>query len=126
MADPFGIPFLPSYNLASPGGILALLLAIGMVGICVHLAARTLAKKDDIYRAFTAATLGVLLALLAYALVPAYWIVGFLLAIVAFFVAIGVVYRAKPQAAAAVGAVAWVLWIVANFAIKYVQDHWRP
>lgn len=125
MAEVFGMPFLPAYDLHTPGGILALTVAVALVGLCVHLAARSIAKKDDAFRAFTAGTLGVLLALLAYALVPQYWIVGLLLAIVAFVAAIAVVYRAKLQVAAAVGAVTWVLWIVANLAIRYVQDHWR-
>jgi hypothetical protein len=119
------LPFLPSYDINTVGGAVALLLAMLVVGLFIHVAARGLAKKDDLNAAMAAAMSGIVLAQACYHLTPGYEIAGILLAAVAFVVAIGLFYRAKPQVAVSVGAVAWVLWILANFALKYVQDHWR-
>jgi hypothetical protein len=119
-------PFLPSYDINQAGGVLALLITILAVGACIHLAARAIIKKDDLYRAFAASVMGILLAQLAFALTAAYIIVGLLAAVVAFMLAIGVVYHAKPQGAVSVGAVTWVLWILANAGLAYVQAHWTP
>jgi uncharacterized membrane protein YgaE (UPF0421/DUF939 family) len=127
MSELFGLPFLPGYDLAHPGGVVALLLTILAVGFFIHLAARSLIKKDDVHRALVASTLGILLAQLAFTLVGSdYWIVGLLLAVLAFMLSIGAVYRAKAQAAVSVGAVTWVLWILAGLALAYAQAHWHP
>jgi len=121
-----GLPFLPSYDLSQAGGSLALLLAILAIGVCIHVAARAMIKKDDFTRALAASAVGVLLAQVAYDLVgDAYWIVGVLVAVVAFMLAIGVLYRTKAQTAVSVGAVTWVLWILATMALGYAQAHWH-
>jgi len=125
MPELSGVPFLPFYDLTRTGGVLALLLAMLLVGVFIHFAARTMIKKDDVHRAMVASMVGILLAQLAFTLVSQYWVVGLILAVVAFMGAIGVVYRAKPQGAVAVGAVTWVLWIIANYSLHYVQSHWH-
>ncbi|MFO1532846.1 MAG: hypothetical protein ABR562_03975 [Thermoplasmatota archaeon] len=120
-----GLPFLPQYDINSVEGAVSLLIAIVLVGLFIHLAAKPLIKKDDVNRALVASMVGILLAQACYHLAGSYTIVGILLAVVAFVAAIGMVYRSKVQGAVAVGAVAWVLWILANFALAYVQEHWR-
>ena len=120
-----GVPFLPRYDINTVEGAISLLVAMVLVGLFIHLAARPLIKKDDVNRALVASMVGILLAQVCYILTGTYTIVGILLAVLAFIAAIGIVYRCKPQGAVSVGAVAWVLWILANFALAYVQDHWK-
>jgi len=121
-----GLPFLPSYDLREAGGALALLLCVLLVGICIHLAAKAMIKKDDFTRALSASALGILLAQFASdAVGGTYWIVGTLAAVLAFMLTIGVLYRAKAQGAVSVGAVTWVLWILSTMAVGYAQAHWH-
>jgi hypothetical protein len=120
-----GIPFLPSYNVLEVGGAFHLLAMVVAVGFCVHLAARFMLKKDNVPTGLAAGAVGVLLAYLAFDLAPQVPFVGIALAIIAFIASVGIVYKTKMQGAVSVGALAWILWIVANVAIAYAQNHWH-
>src|ERR1051326_5050163 len=122
--ESFGLPS-PSYDMASPRGVAALLVAMLLVGITTWLAAKAVLRKDDFWQALAAGMLGLLCAHFAFILADKVTIVGLLLGLVAFSLVAAGVYRAKPAQGFVVGAVAWVLWILAQIGLGYVQQHWH-
>lgn len=119
---------LPSaeYDMTEPRGVMALLLAMVLVGLCVYVAARAVLRKNDLYQALAAGALGLLCAHLAYVLTAGKVdIVGLVLGLAAFSLVTAGIYRTKPAQGLVVGAVAWVFWILVNIGIGYVQDHWH-
>ena len=123
--EAWGLPS-PNYDMASPGGVLTLILTMAIVGLSVWFAAKAVLHKEDFYRAMAAGMFGLLCAHLAYILADEYAIFGLLLGLVAFAIVTAAVYRAKPALGFVVGAVAWVLWILATMALNYVRSHWIP
>lgn len=121
--ESFGLPS-PNYDMGTPSGVLSLILSMAVVGTAMWLAARAVLRKDDFYRALCAGMVGILIAHLAYILTDEFAIVGLLLGLAAFSLVTAAVYRAKPAQGFVVGAVAWVLWILATIALAYVKAHW--
>lgn len=120
----YGLPF-PVYDVTSVRGILTFIVAGLIVGLFVHLAAKLVIKKDDVHRAMLAGIYGMLAAFLGYELLTIE-ILGFVVALAAFCLVILFAYRTKFPQAIAVGAVAWVFWIVANILLSYAQNHFHP
>ncbi|MHB8633465.1 MAG: hypothetical protein ACYDBQ_05775 [Thermoplasmatota archaeon] len=122
----FGLP-LPGYDLNTTAGVVAFAVEIVVMAAFVHLAASVVGKKSSPAQAFMAGTLGLVGAQLALDVVsPAYWILGLALGLALFGGCAALVYRGKFREGAAIGAVAWVLWILANIALGYLQSHWHP
>lgn len=113
------------YDLHTKNGVVALALTLLLVGFCIHIAAKLIAKKSDIHMALVAGTFGVLAAHLVVLLVTVD-ILGFLLSLAAFALVCALVYRKKFAEGLALGAVAWIMWLVANAVLGYVISHWRP
>ncbi len=116
----------PNYDMTRAGGVVALLIAMVLVGLATWLAAKAVLRKDDPYKAMTAGTIGLLCAHLAFILADKVPIVGLLLGLGAFSLVTAAIYRAKAAQGFVVGAVAWVLWILAGTVVRYLQDHWAP
>ncbi|MEA3190071.1 MAG: hypothetical protein QOD77_653 [Thermoplasmata archaeon] len=123
--ESWGLPS-PNYDMATPSGVLSLILSMAVVGASMWLAARAVLRKDDFFRAVCAGMIGLLVAHLAYVLTDEYPIVGLLLGLAAFALVTAAIYRAKAAQGFVVGAVAWVLWILATLALAYVKAHWTP
>ena len=121
----FGFRFA-NYDLNQPGGVLALMAAMAFLGLFMYVAARIVLKKADAHQSVVAGGFGLLCAQLVYAVTgQLYWIVGFVLALGAFAGVAALVYRKKFVDGVAIGAVAWVMWLVASVLLGYVQDHWH-
>ena len=123
--DQWGLPSA-NYDMTTPGGVAALLIAMLLVGLCVWVAARAVLRKQDIAQALAAGAFGLVAAQLLFVLTAGKVdIVGLVLGLVAFGLVTAAMYRAKPAQGFVVGAVAWVFWILATIALGYVQNHWR-
>lgn len=122
--EDYGLPS-PNYDMTQASGVLTLIVSMLLVGAATWFAARTVLKKDDFYKAMAAGMIGLLCAHLAFILADKYTIFGVFLGLVAFSVVTAAIYRTKPAQGFVVGAVAWVLWILARIALAYVQAHWR-
>jgi hypothetical protein len=123
--DSFGVP-AASYDTDQAGGILALAIAMVVVGGFVHAATRMVAKKSQLHQSMVAGFLALLAAQLGYVFADdRYGIVGLALALCAFVLVVSGVNRMKIGQGAAVGALAWVMWILATISLGYVQDHWH-
>lgn len=118
-----GLPS-PNYSMTTVQGVASLLLAMGLVGLATWFAAKAVLRKDDVNTALAAGAFGLIAAHLAFILanIP---IVGLILGLAAFSLVTALLYRAKPAQGFVLGAVAWVLWILVEIAIRYVQDHWK-
>ncbi|MES2155823.1 MAG: hypothetical protein V4510_11875 [bacterium] len=121
--EQWGLPS-PNYDMTHASGVLTLLISMLLVGVATWLAAKAVLRKDDFYKAMAAGMIGLVCAHLAYILTDKYDIVALLLGLAAFSLVTAAVYRAKPAQGFVVGAVAWVLWILATIALTYVKAHW--
>ena len=123
--EAFGVP-AANYDTSQAGGILALSVAMVVVGLFVHGATQLVAKKSQPYQSMVAGFLALLAAQLGYVFADdRYGIVGLALALCAFVLVVAGVNRMKLGQGAAVGALAWVMWILATIGLGYVQDHWH-
>ena len=119
MVLPFNWQFAV-YNLSQPRGVAGLIVTSLLVGLFTHWAARMVIKKDDIHQGFVAGVYGMLAGMLCRSMITVE-VVAFIAALAAFCVVVLAVYRVKFPQAIAVGAVAWVLWIVANIVMAWVM-----
>lgn len=115
----WSLPF-PQYNTTTASGVASLIVAAVVVGLLIHVAARLVIKKDDIHRALLAGVYGMLAAFWGFTITHI-GILAFLFALALFVVVILIAYRTKLPQAIAVGAVAWVTWLVANALLHHLQ-----
>lgn len=115
-----------AYDLGQVGGVLGFLVAVALIGLFTWVAARIVLKSADPYQSIVAGGLGLLVAQLAFAVTgDKYWIVGFVFALAAFAGVAALIFRKRFVDGIAIGAVAWVMWIVASVVVGYIQTHWH-
>ncbi len=99
------------------GALVASVVALLITGVFVHVAAKLVVGQSKYLQAVLAAFLGTLLATLVL-LGAGSGLLGAFLAVAAWALVVAAVYRTKWLAGAAVGVVAWLLWLGVQFLVR--------
>ena len=108
------------YGLDSAGEVVRLLIVILALTFFVHISAKMVLDKSNLYEALASVVLGILAYYLVWHIISVP-VIALILGLVAFAFIIGLVYRTKKWGkGAAVGGVACVLWYLSGVVLNWI------